>query len=86
MKLRKIDTPTVLLSHFHAKCKGIDLVKEIKYLGLMIDDCLKWESTVNFIQKKISRAIGILKYATSGWVSKPSFGGGPAILIQNLDP
>ena len=38
-------------------------MKESKYLGLMIDDNLKWESNVKCTQKMISRAIGLLKYA-----------------------
>ena len=29
----------------------------------MIDNCLTWESHISEIQEKISRAIGILKYA-----------------------
>ena len=62
-KLRKIDTPMVPIPHFQVNGKDIDLVKETKYLGLMIDDNLKWESNVVCTQKKISRAIGRLKYA-----------------------
>ena len=62
-KLRKIDTPMVSIPHFQVNGKDIDLLKETKYLGLMIDDNLKWESNVVYIQKKISRAIGLLKYA-----------------------
>ena len=38
-------------------------MRETKFLGLMIDDNLKWESNVVCTQKKISRAIGLLKYA-----------------------
>ena len=62
-KLRKIDTPMVPIPQFQVNGNDIDLVKETKYLGLMIDDNLKWESNVKCTQKKISRAIGLLKYA-----------------------
>ena len=62
-ELRKIYTPTVQIPHFRVNGNDIDLVKETKYLGLMIDDNLKWESNVKYTQKKISRAIGLLKYA-----------------------
>ena len=62
-ELRNIDTPTVPLLPFQVNGNGIDLVKENKYLGFMIDDSLKWESTVKYIQTKISRYIGMLKYA-----------------------
>ena len=62
-KLRKIYTPMVPISHFQVNGNDIDLVKEIKYLGLMIDDNLKWESNIKCTQKKISLATGILKCA-----------------------
>ena len=62
-KLRKIDSPMVLIPHFQVNGNDIDLVKETKYLGLMVDDNLKWESNVISTQKKISRAIGLLKHA-----------------------
>ena len=53
----------VPIPHFQVNGKDIDLVKETKYLGLLIDDNLKWESNVVCTQKKISRAIGFFKYA-----------------------
>ena len=56
-KLRKIDATMVPVPHFQVNGNDIDLVKETKYLGLMIDDNLKWESNVKSVQKKISRAI-----------------------------
>ena len=40
-KLGKIDTPMVPIAHFQANGNDIDLAKETKYLGLMIDDNLK---------------------------------------------
>ena len=53
----------VPVPHFQVNRNDIDLVKETKYLGLMIDDNLKWESNVECKQKKVSSAIGLLKYA-----------------------
>ena len=41
-KLRNIDTPIVPIPHFQVNGNDIDLVKETKYLGLMIGDNLKW--------------------------------------------
>ena len=61
-KLRNIDTPMVPIPHFQVNGNNINLVKETKYLGLMIDHNLKWESNVINTQEKISRAIGLLKY------------------------
>ena len=40
-KLRKLYTPMVPISHFQVNGNDIDFVKEIKYLGLMIDENLK---------------------------------------------
>ena len=60
-KLRKIDTPMVPIPHFQVNGNDSNLVKETKYLGLKINHNLKWES--NVINTKISRAIGLLKYA-----------------------
>ena len=60
---RRIYTPMVPISHFQINGNDIDIVKETKYLGLMIDDNLKWKSNVRYTQKKIFRAIGLLKYA-----------------------
>ena len=33
-----------------------------RYLGVVIDNCLAWESHISALQKKISRAIGLLNY------------------------
>ena len=52
-KLRKIDTPMVPVPHFQVNGDDIDLVKETKYLGLMIDDNLKWESNVKCTQEDL---------------------------------
>ena len=42
----------VPIPHFQVTGNDIDLVKETKYLGLMIDNNLKWESNVKCTQKK----------------------------------
>ena len=36
-------------------------VKQVKYLGLIVDDKLKWEEHIKFISAKIIRNIGVLK-------------------------
>ena len=61
-KLRKLKNPSTLPS-FRAGGEEIDLINETKYLGVMIDNCLTWESHICAAQKNISRAIGLLKYA-----------------------
>ena len=61
-KLHKLDsgpheTPFKLLIHEHE----IRRVRLVKYLGLMVDDCLTWEAHVKYITGKTNRGIGILK-------------------------
>ena len=46
---------------FQVKGNEIELLHETKYLGVMIDKNLKWGSQVTFLQKKISRALGLFK-------------------------
>ena len=38
-------------------------MNETKYLGIMIDDNLKWDIQIKNIQGKVLRALGLLKYA-----------------------
>ena len=40
-----------------------DVVHETKYPSVVIDEKLKWSSQTNFLQKKISQALGLLAYA-----------------------
>ena len=51
-------TPT-----FNVANDNIGLVNETKYLGILIDDNLKWDSQVKNVQGKVSRVLGLLKYA-----------------------
>ena len=39
------------------------MVKEVKYLGVQVDHQLKWTSQLALTTNKISRGIGILRYA-----------------------
>ena len=43
---------------FNVANDKIGLVKETKYLGIMIDDNLKWDSQIKNIQEKVSQAFG----------------------------
>ena len=61
-KIKKLKNPSTLPS-FRVGGEEIDLINETKYLGVVIDDCLTWERHISEVQKKISRAIGLLKYA-----------------------
>ncbi len=62
-KIKKLKNNLSTLPSFKVGGEEINLVNETKYLGVMIDNCLTWESHISAVQKKISRAIGLLKYA-----------------------
>ena len=61
-KIKKLNNPSTL-PPFRVGGEEIDLINETKYLGVVIDNCLTWEYHICAVQKKISRAIGLLKYA-----------------------
>ena len=42
--------------------KDIDIVQEVKYLGLQIDS-LDWKEQIKAISSKVSKALGHLKHA-----------------------
>ena len=48
---------------FQVNGNEIDIVHETKYLGVMLDEKLKWDNQAKFLQKKVSQALGLLKYA-----------------------
>ena len=62
-KIKKLKNNLSSLPSFKVGGEEINLVNETKYLGVMIDNCLTWESHINEVQKTISRAIGLFKYA-----------------------
>ena len=62
-KIKKLKNNLSALPSFRVGGEEIDLINKTKYLGAVIDNCLTWESHISVIQKKISRAIGLLKYA-----------------------
>ena len=52
-----------VIPSFNIETEDTDLVKQTKYLGLMIDDNLRWDSQVKNKHTKISQAFALLKYA-----------------------
>ena len=47
---------------FQVNGNEIDIVHETKYLGVMIDEKLKWSNQIKFLQKKMSQVLVLLKY------------------------
>ena len=62
-KIKKLKNNPSTLPSFKVGGEEIDLINETKYLGVVIDNCLTCESHISALQKKISRAIGLLNYA-----------------------
>ena len=62
-KLGQINKTSEITPCFQVNGNDIELVHETKYLGVMIDENLKWGSQAKFLRTKISRALGLLKYA-----------------------
>ena len=43
----------------------IKRIKEVKYLGLVVDDALTWSQHIDYISTKMARGVGILKWTRS---------------------
>ena len=62
-KLSHIKSLSSVNPGFNVANDNIDLLNETKYLGIIIDNNIKWDSQIKNIQGKVSRALGLLKYA-----------------------
>ena len=49
--------------NLHINEDNLDIIESNKYLGVHIDSELKWREHITFAIGKISRAMGMLKYA-----------------------
>ena len=43
--------------------KELDVVQKVKYLGVQVDNSLDWKEQIKVISSKVSKAVGLLKYA-----------------------
>ena len=48
---------------FHINEDNLNMIGSNRYLGVQIDSELKWREHITFVIGKISRAMGMLKYA-----------------------
>ena len=62
-KLHKIYTPDAPKPQFRIGCEDVRLLSDVKYLGVQLDQELKWTNHFTTVTKMISRGIGILRYA-----------------------
>ena len=61
--LKKISDKKVELPTFVIDDSQIKIVEKAKYLGVQLDQHLVWDELVSYVRTKVSRALGILKYA-----------------------
>ena len=61
-KLRKIDNLDAPKPQFRMGSEDVKLVSDVKYLGVQVDQELKWTNHLTTVTNKISRGIGILRY------------------------
>ena len=61
--LEKISTKLVEPPSFSIGGSDVEMVGNVKYLGVQIDRHLAWDEHIQFVRSKVSRAIGFLQYA-----------------------
>ena len=61
--LKKISTKLVEPPSFSIGGSEVEMVDNVKYLGVQIGRHLSWDEHIHFVRSKVSRAIGFLKYA-----------------------
>ena len=61
-KLAVLKSQTEQLN-LHKNDKDLDGVQSIKYLGVHIDNTFDWKKHIQEVSKKISRSLGLIKYA-----------------------
>ena len=62
-KLQNISNGDGISSKFVIDDEVVPMINEAKYLGIQIDKTLSWKEHINTIASKISRGIGMLRYA-----------------------
>ena len=61
--LLSIDLPGSSKPDLNIGSEEITMVNNTKYLGLQVDDQLKWSTHLSSTIKKVSRGVGMLKYS-----------------------
>ena len=62
-KLHKSDSGELIQAQFKISGEAIEQKTSLKCLRVVLDNQLKWKDHISLISSKISRAIGIIKYA-----------------------
>ena len=62
-KLQNISNGADIRPKFIIDDEVVPMINEAKYLGIQIEKTLSWKEHINIIASKISRGIGMLRYA-----------------------
>ena len=62
-RLHESNSGELIEAHFKISGEAIEQKTSVKYLGVILDNQMKWKDHVYLISSKVSRATGILKYA-----------------------
>ena len=62
-KLKKLASSDSVKPQFNIENDDIKMAEDTKYLGIQVDQQLKWSSQLASLTSKISRGIGILRYS-----------------------
>ena len=62
-KLHESNSGELIQAHFKISGEAIEQKTSVKYLGVILDNQMKWIDHINLISSKVSRAIGIIKCA-----------------------
>ena len=62
-KLHQSNSREFIQAHFKIPGEAIEQKKSLKYLGVILGNQLKWKDHISLTSWKVSRAIGMVKYA-----------------------
>ena len=62
-KIRRIDSQPDTRPSFEIDNENIEIVNNIKYLGVQVDNQLKWDNHIDKVKKKALRALGLVKFS-----------------------
>ena len=62
-KLHQSNSGDLIQAHFKISGEAIEQKTSVKYLGVILDNQMEWKDHINLVSSKVSRAIGMIKYA-----------------------
>ena len=62
-KLHQSNRQKLIQAHFKISGEAIEQKTSVKYLGVILDNQMKWKDHISLVSSKVSRAIGMIKYA-----------------------